>query len=113
MAAELGITVTNLVVVEAQADAAPRQDVGRAWDNALGRILRARRDAVQDEAKDATAQHEATPEGDALRRWGERRDSHESARSARTAGHTPANNAEPATVPVAVKPAKKRQKRPT
>jgi hypothetical protein len=69
MAAELRITTEELVVVEAQ-DTLPRlEEVGRAWDLALGRIVTARKDAVHDEA--AAASEGPTDTSDALRQWGE------------------------------------------
>ncbi len=68
-AAELQITTEELVVVEAQRSI-PRSDaVGRAWDLALGRIVKARQDATQDEA--ATASDDDGDTSDALRQWGE------------------------------------------
>lgn len=101
IAGELGITTDALVVVEAH-ETGP---VGRAWDLALGHILHARQDAVQDEAKDATQ------EGDALRRWGEQRNGPKSARIAATVAAVPPDNTEPARVPVPSSQPRQRRKR--
>jgi hypothetical protein len=69
MAAELRITTEQLVVVEAQTSLPRLEDVGRAWDLALGRIVKAREDAAHDEA--AAASEGPTDTSDALRQWAE------------------------------------------
>lgn len=69
MAAELQITTEELVVVEAQNTLPRSEAIGRAWDLALGRIVKAREDAVHDEA--AAASEDPPDTSDALRRWGE------------------------------------------
>lgn len=80
IAAELQITTEELVVVEAHTSLpAKTEDVGRAWDLALGRIVKARQDATQDEAvaaeaptaEEATARDSSVHTSDALHRWGE------------------------------------------
>lgn len=71
MAGELGITVEQLTVLEARAESFTRENAGRAWDLALGRIVHAREDAVRD-AK--TAVQEQQERGtDALRQWSGKR----------------------------------------
>jgi len=70
LADELGITVEQLIVLETWADESARQDAGRAWDEALGRILRAREDAIKDAARVEQEQRERP--ADALRQWGGR-----------------------------------------
>lgn len=68
MASELQVTTEQLVVIEAH-DGLPRSDdIGRAWDLALGRIVKAREDAVNDEA--AVASEGSSDTSDALRQWG-------------------------------------------
>lgn len=109
MAAELRITTEQLVVVEAQ-NTLPRSEAsGRAWDLALGRIVKAHQDAAHDE--EAAAREDSADTSDALRRWGERPDSPESAHGAATAGHTRPVAAEPAHGPVPSTQPKKRRMR--
>lgn len=68
MASELQVTTEQLVVIEAH-DGLPRADaIGRAWDLALGRIVKACEDAVNDEA--AVASEGPPDTSDALRQWG-------------------------------------------
>lgn len=71
MAVELGITVEQLTVLEARAEATAREAAGRAWDLALGRILHARSDAVEDAAR--VEQERLERPADALRQWGGKR----------------------------------------
>lgn len=102
MAAELRITTEELVVVEVQADSLPRtEDIGRTWDLALGRIVKARQDATQDEAADT-----GRDTSDALRLWGT---GPERAHSAPTRATVPPSEAEPAPQPSG---ATSRRKRP-
>jgi len=68
MANELGITVEQLIVLEARAEATAREAAGRAWDLALGHILHAREDAVKDAVR-VEQEHTERPT-DALRQWG-------------------------------------------
>jgi hypothetical protein len=104
MAAELRITTEQLVVVEAQTSLPRPEEVGRAWDLALGRIVKARQDAVRDEA--AAASEGSVDTSDALRRWGA---GPERAHSAPTEAAVPPAKAEPASQP---RKATSRRKRP-
>ncbi len=68
MAGELEVTTEQLVVIESH-DHLPRaEDVARAWDLALGRIVKARADAAHDE--EAAAVEGPPDTSDALRQWG-------------------------------------------
>ena len=68
MAGELQVTTEQLVVIEAQ-ESHPRLDeISGAWDAALGRIVKAREDAANDEA--AVASEGPPDTSDALRQWG-------------------------------------------
>ncbi|KKL88635.1 hypothetical protein LCGC14_1922740 [marine sediment metagenome] len=68
MAGELQITTEQLVVIEAQTSLPRAEEVGRAWDLALGRIVKAREDAGRDEA--AAASEDPPDTSDTLRQWG-------------------------------------------
>lgn len=68
MASELQVTTEQLVVIEAYEGLPRSEDIGRAWDLALGRIVKAREDAVNDEA--AVASEDPPDTSDALRQWG-------------------------------------------
>ena len=94
MAGELRITTEQLVVVEAQTSLPRAEEVGRAWDLALGRIVKAREDAVNDEA--AVASDGPADTSDALRQWGT---SPERAHSTPTEATTPSAKAAQATKP--------------
>jgi hypothetical protein len=69
MAGELRVTTEDLVVIEGLGNQPRADDVGRAWDLALGRIVKARQDATQDEA--VVASEGPADTSDALRQWGE------------------------------------------
>ena len=68
MAGELQVTTEQLVVIEAHEGHPRSENIGRAWDLALGRIVKAREDAGRDEAAAAS---EGPPDtSDTLRQWG-------------------------------------------
>ncbi len=68
MASELQVTTEQLVVIESYDNQPRSEDVGMAWDLALGRIVKAREDAASDEA--AVASEGPPDTSDALRQWG-------------------------------------------
>ncbi len=74
MAGELEVTTEQLVVIETDQGLPREEDVNRAWDLALGRIVKAREDAVRDEAAASDGPpdtSDAPPDtSDALRQWG-------------------------------------------
>lgn len=83
IAAELGITLAELVVLESRADTT-HEAAGGAWDAALARIVRARRDAAKDGATS----------DDTLLQW---KGSPKRAHTARTVADTGSTDPIPAT----------------
>ena len=67
MAEELGITTAQLTVLEARTEAAAYEDAGRAWDLALGSILRGRTEEGREADTAALERRERST--DALRTW--------------------------------------------